>query len=375
MAKKRSDGRYSKSFTHEGKRYFVYASKPSELQSKVHEKILMIEKEKAEREARGENYHNPTLRAYYKHFTELRRHEVKESTIRAQAYQFNTVAKAEIGGMEIGDYRIRDLSRRDITEARENLLKRGFTPQRLNGCFAHLNHILNGAVLEEVIDKNPCKALKQLKREGETVRETIHRALSVEETELFFKAATERNSYYINAFRFMIQTGVRIGELSALYPTDIDRKNKKVHIRRTITRDEVGNYIVGEDTKTESGQRMIPANDIVIRIVMDQEELNRKIFGFEAGLLFRSSEGFILREYSINREIKRICKAAGIREFSCHAFRNTFATRFIEQRPQDFKILSEILGHKDIQITLNLYTHVMEQSKVEAMNGIMIKMG
>ena len=64
---------------------------------------------------------------------------------------------------------------------------------------------------------------------------------------------------------------------------------------------------------------------------------------------------------------------AGIEKFTCHAFRNTYATRFIEQRPQDYKILSEILGHKDISITLNLYTHVMTENKVNAMNDVLIK--
>ena len=47
----------------------------------------------------------------------------------------------------------------------------------------------------------------------------------------------------------------------------------------------------------------------------------------------------------------------------------------MEQRPQDFKILSEILGHKDVSITLNLYTHVMTKSKVKAMNDVVIKVG
>ncbi|MBO6113536.1 MAG: hypothetical protein J6P57_00615 [Lachnospiraceae bacterium] len=47
-------------------------------------------------------------------------------------------------------------------------------------------------------------------------------------------------------------------------------------------------------------------------------------------------------------------------------------TRFIEQRPQDYKILSDILGHKDISITSNLYTHVMVDNKVKAMKDLNI---
>ena len=82
-----------------------------------------------------------------------------------------------------------------------------------------------------------------------------------------------------------------------------------------------------------------------------------------------------MRDYSVDREIVRICKKADIEYFSSHAFRNTYATRFMEQRPQDFKILSEILGHKDVSITLNLYTHVMTENKVKAMNDVMIRIG
>ena len=92
-------------------------------------------------------------------------------------------------------------------------------------------------------------------------------------------------------------------------------------------------------------------------------------------MIFRSVEGNILRDYTVEREIKRICKAAGVEYFTCHAFRNTYATRFMEQRPEDFKILSEILGHKDVSITLNLYTHVMTENKVKAMNNVVIKVG
>ncbi|MCF0229463.1 MAG: tyrosine-type recombinase/integrase [Parasporobacterium sp.] len=70
--------------------------------------------------------------------------------------------------------------------------------------------------------------------------------------------------------------------------------------------------------------------------------------------------------------MSRICKDAGIERFTCHAFRATFATRFIEQRPHDYKVLQEILGHANIKITLNLYTHVMKDSKVRAMEDLVI---
>ena len=355
------------SFTYNGKRYEVVG----------HTKQEAFERMQAKKQAlsvSNNNLHNPCLNDYYEHFTELRRNEVTESTLRAQSIQYRMISSVVmVNSRPFGEMRIKDITRRDIETARQNLLEAGKTPQHLNNSFNHLNHVFNCAVLDDTIDKNPCKSLKQLKRIDKPISETKHRALTLDETERFFKSAKERNSVYINDFTLMIQTGLRVGEMTALYMTDIDTKNGFIHVRRSITRDEVGAYHVGQNTKTKQGQRDIPLTDDILATIRNQEQLNRMIYGLDwSGLLFKSHDGMILREYELNREIKRICKQAEIEQFTCHAFRNTFATRFIEQRPQDYKILSEILGHKDISITLNLYTHVMTDNKVNAMQDIKV---
>lgn len=367
--KKRADGLYATQFRYNGKRYTVYSKDRNSLDIAKAKKLKELEEG-------TQNYINPTLNDYYKEFTDIRRHEVKASTIRAQDIQFRAIADTEISkGVIFGNMRLKEITRRDIEKVRETMLQSGKTPQYLNNCFAHLNHVFNAAVLDGTIEKNPCKALKQLKRDAPLIGENKHRALSEKETENFFSCAANRKSYYYNDFEFMIKTGLRVGELAALYPIDIDRKDGFIHVRRTIVRNEIGGYEVGEDAKTESGVRDIPLTDELYHIILEQRKLNMMLFGDSTGLLFRSTEGNILREYQANREIKRICAAAEIEKFTCHAFRNTFATRFIEQRPQDYKILSEIMGHKDVSITLNLYTHVMRENKVLAMNEISIKTG
>ena len=171
----------------------------------------------------------------------------------------------------------------------------------------------------------------------------------------------------------MIQTGIRVGEMGALNQFDVDSREMMLHINKTVTRDEVGAYSIGNTPKTDAGNRDIPLTQQALDSIRAQKALNRLVFGnvvFDT--IFRSAEGELIREYQVNREIKRICKRAGIEKFTCHAFRATFATRFIEQRPQDYKVLSEILGHSNIKITLNLYTHVMKDSKIEAMKGVVI---
>ena len=371
MAKpKKHNGLYRKTFRLEpnGTRYYVYG--------KTLEELTENEVQKREELKQGlEEIYNPTLSQYYNHFSKEREFEVKESTIRAQVTQFNTVSMVEMmDGVKMGDMRIKDITRRHVTDARIKLLESGKTPQNLNIIFKHLNHVFNSAVRDDAIIKNPMAGLKPLKIESEEITENRHRALTVEETVDFFKAARERKSFYTNAFLFMINSGVRVGELAALNKKDIDEKRGYIYIRRTLTRDVIGGYVIGKDAKTKSGRRDIPLTEELRNIINDQIYQNEQMFDFnrDDNLLFKSSEGEYLREYTINREIKRICKAADVEYFTCHAFRNTFATRYIEQRPQDYKILSEILGHKDVSITLNLYTHVMSEHKENSMKSIRI---
>lgn len=365
--KKTSKGYYTKTFVYEGHRYYVYGRDQKELSEKTAQKRKELEEGLQNRE-------NPTINTYYEYFTELRLKEQKGATIRAQKYQYKNIAETEISkGVLFGNLKIKDISRRDIETARQILLDQGKTPENLNICFAHLNHVFECAVLDDTIQKNPCKALKRLKRESASISDNKHRALTENESTHFFRASEGRNSFYHNTFKLMALTGMRIGEIGALYLTDID--SDFIHVRRTITRDDLGNYYIGDDTKTYSGKRDIPLTPEIKQALKDQRALNNMIFGFESlgTPLFKSSEGELLREYTANREIARVCKLADIEKFTCHCFRVTFATRFIEQRPQDFKILSEILGHKDIAITLNLYTRVMKENKVKAMNELQIK--
>ena len=132
-------------------------------------------------------------------------------------------------------------------------------------------------------------------------------------------------------------------------------------------------YCVGKATKTEKGVRDIPLNAAILKALHDQKEMNMLLHGGRPlPALFVSTKGDLLREDLANREIRRICKRAGIEKFTCHALRATFATRFIEQQPENFKILSNLLGHSNINITLDLYTHVMNKNKTEAMQKINI---
>ena len=366
--KKRADGRYQSVFTYDGKQYCVYGQSQKELAEKRAAKLLKLM-------ANDLEHDNPVLDKYYDEFEERNRNKVKESTIRCQRTWYNACAGIKItkNGKTFGQMRIRDIKPKDCQTVQKSLIESGKSSRTINNYMTHLSHVFNVAVRDETISRNPCLCIDNIRRTEPTAAETKHRALSIDETKSFLSGA--ENSFYLNHFKMMLQTGIRVGELGALQDSDIDYKNNCVHITKTVTRTDIGGYMIGDSTKTYAGKRDIPLTPVIREIVKNQIILNRALFGLKFDrLLFPSPEGELLREYPINREIKRITSRNGIEHFTCHAFRATFSTRWIEQRPQDFKILSEILGHSNTKITLDLYTHVMKEAKENAMNSIQIPM-
>lgn len=362
MPTKRSDGRWQSKFTYNGKQYTVYASKKGDISDAVTKKKEELKSGKLEHD-------NPALDKYYEIFSEYHRTKVRSATIRSQTMQYNACANVMVSGTRLGDMRIRDIKPKDIRQVQRALADSGKSTRTVNDYMSHLSQVFKEAVKDETVDRNPCLSVAPLKRTELPARETKHRALTKAEAMSFLEAA--EGSYYYNAFRFMLCTGMRIGEVAALSRSDITKKY--IRVDKTITRDENGAYIIGAFPKTDAGRRNIPMTNTISEVIKAQKRHNTEWFGLSFdnnALLFPGAEGGIMRDYSIDREIKRITTKLGMEYFTCHALRATFATRWIEQKPEDFKVLSEILGHADIKITLNLYTHVTEEKKTEVMDKI-----
>ena len=376
--KKRADGRFQKSFTFNGSRYYVYGRSMQELDEKK-------DQLKAKLKAGKEAHDNPTFEQYYRTWTDNRRGSIREATLHSQAKQYNifSAVKIESTGKEIGKMKLSEITVDDIREVQKKLVNKKrpagedgqeralYTTQTINDILAHVKHVFKTAVEERKIDYNPCTLVKPLKRTEERARDTFHRALTKEETKAFFEAA--EGSYYYDVFRMAINTGMRIGEIGALYTSDI--RDGMITVERTITRLENGLYEVGESAKTEAGRRTIPMNDTIREIIEHQKGINRMLEGDKVMQLhdriFKAPGRGLLNSTPPNREIKRICNSIGIEPFTMHSFRATFATRAIEQGINP-RTIQEILGHSDFSITMNLYGHVLNETKKEAMKQLVI---
>ena len=138
--------------------------------------------------------------------------------------------------------------------------------------------------------------------------------------------------------------------------------------------------------KTEAGMRTIPMLDAVkdaFEMIWEEQKENgwtdAEIDGM-TGFVFCNRYGNIMNAQSVNRAIKRISSAYNATEeveakkehrepvllpdFSAHSLRHTFCTRLCE-RETNLKIIQSIMGHKDIQTTMDIYAEATEEKKQE----------
>ncbi len=365
MAKKRADGRLRTSFMHDGRRIYVYGYSKAELKQKEIQK-------RQELEAGKQAHDNPTMDVFYETFTDQRRASVRESTIRTQKALYNICSNIKVQGTgkPFGEVRIQDVTPADIKHVQATMINEDRHSRTINQAMAHLRHVFNTALRLELIDRDPTRVISSVKRTEPTARDGIHRGLSQDEIQRFFEVA--KTDFYYNHFKLMLLSGMRAGELAALTPADIDFHNKVLHIRKTVSVDEVGRAIIG-DTKTASSCRDIPLTDQMIECIRSQMQVNNIIqFGSPDQPIFLSVEGHLLKAAVMNQTIERLCKKADIPRFSCHCFRHSFATVFIARQPESYKTLSGLLGHSDTALTLNLYAHLEESAKREAMGKMEI---
>lgn len=376
-SRKRADNRYVKTRRVDGHRIYGYGATEKAANADLDRKI------DAYRNGAYKKSTELTLDEYYKKWSLHRHGVVKEATLRKQQLQYEAISAFHIdktgktfGSMKVVDIEVqnvRDLQTNMGKEKRKNGKPR-FNTNSINDAIHLLRHIFGDAMnLDRIISFNPATGVKDLKRTEEEARDTTHRALSLQETELFFATADELHSWYCNLYRFLLSSGLRIGEAGALTAADI--RQNFIHVERTITIDEVGALQIGTSTKTKKGQRQVPLMPQARLAVSNQKRLNDITFGHDVialhELIFRSEVNTILNGSNVNRDIRRICKKAGIEVFTAHAFRDTFATRAIESGMNP-KTLQEILGHKDISITMNLYAHVMPETKINEMQAVKV---
>lgn len=253
-----------------------------------------------------------------------------------------------------------------------------------------LSNIIHGALGKAVelgyIPNNPADRLQLPRRvRAEKCVFTMDEQRRFEEQ----VRADMRNHPSSSIYLLMLYTGLRVGEAMGLQKSDIDFENREFHVRRTVgvihTAEGKGVQFYVNDPKTKAGKRTIPMSEAVVRLLQEQiakrEELvacmadrwaamGKSLDIVNAGYLYISPGGTVIYKANIDHRMGKLLEEAGIESHvTLHGLRHTFATRWIEAG-LDVRSLAEILGHSDVKMTLNIYTHSLPEQRRKGMDAM-----
>ena len=175
---------------------------------------------------------------------------------------------------------------------------------------------------------------------------------------------------YKNVYLIQMFMGLRVGEALALSTYDIDLQNKRLNVKKTLTKDLDGNTIMGKSTKTYFGKRTLPIPDYLITSIMEQMILAENQNNNDEKLLFKPEYMKYTKRENVNSELKRLLKRHfGITDITTHSLRHTYGTRCIEAGMAPV-VVQKLMGHKDVSITLNTYTSVFDKFKEKEIDKV-----
>ena len=287
----------------------------------------------------------------------------KKISLRPQTKELYEILIRTVIEPRIGGIKLKEICPMHIQGLVNRLHSDGYSTSTIQKIRNILSPAFRVAVSNKLIPDNPFKDIQMPPKREKTVR-----AFSRAEQEAFEMAA-QRSGFY-EAFILALDTGLRCGELLSLNWSDINLKSAEISVKKTLitvadeqTKKHVP--IPQQMPKTQSSNRMIPLTPRSLNILKEMKKRRMNKDFNDNNIVFCSRAGTYVYPKNLRRSMAIVCNDAGIEDSGLHVLRHSFATRLFEENVQA-KVVSELLGHSKIEVTLNTYTYVFNENKKDA---------
>ncbi len=293
---------------------------------------------------------------------------------------------------EVKDISIFKIDERIVNKILEKAQERNISQTTLQSIYQLMNTFFRYAYKKHLILSNPCDFVNRPKRS-----KTQHTVLTADEVRTLLhyakKQTQEQNAYQLGnimfyiALRIEFETGLRRGELTALTFEDIDFDRSEIRIQKNIV--YTGGFLYLNSTKTQNSIRTIKISETLKNELKRYEILqikNRLQFGVNyiipeyrthngnkqnerREIIWRYEDGSAVHPERFRIKLQKYLKELGLKKIRFHDLRHTNATLLYEAGV-DFKVISERLGHSDINTTLNIYTSVSSEHQERAVKAL-----
>lgn len=289
-----------------------------------------------------------TVNAWFDRWIAMKNADLKPGTIDSYTARYNVNIRSVIGGLKVVD--VKPMHCQMILNSMNETYHNG----TIKNVRVVLHNMFEDAKDNGLITLNPMKRSYKC-RGGKSKKE---RAVLNEQEVAQFLEGIEGHRFEIQ-YRFVLQTGLRTGELIGLKWEDIDFEKRCINIRRTMNYMSSTHSWRSGPPKSQAGRRTVPLTDEAIRLLKMQriKNDNLKVVPMDAmGYVFIDEKGLIKQGSYYSALTRKLCKKSHIKNISMHILRHTFATRCV-MCGMSLKVLQTIMGHSVSSITMDYYVH------------------
>lgn len=241
-----------------------------------------------------------------------------------------------------GNKRVNDITAADIRQWQNELIKMGYSPTYLKTINNQLSAIFNYAVRYYDLKSNPCAKAGSM---GKSKAEEMDFWTGEEFRKFIDSVMNKRLSYM--AFMILYWTGMRLGELLALNPKDVDLEKRTISITKSYQR--LGKKDVITPPKTSKSKRVITIPEFLAADIKDYMD---SLYDLQ-----EDDRLFPITKYYLEHEMQRGIKESGVKRIRVHDLRHSHASMLIELGFSPLEIANRI-GHEKVETTLNTYAHL-----------------
>ncbi|MFB6445101.1 tyrosine-type recombinase/integrase, partial [Bacillus velezensis] len=272
----------------------------------------------------------------------------------------------------------KDIKLKDIKPLRyqkfiNHLAEQGYSKRTIEIIHGTMFNALSTAVKPlKKLEENPCEGvtIPKIPKKKEKLA-----YINSDDISFFLKIARQDNYLYYIFFKTLLETGMRKGEAAALQRKDIDLKNNYIHINKSLDfQVKEGEERFGETKTYESERRIKISNSLAKELTAHMKYLNdnrivfNEVYEHELDLVFCREDGKPLPKSTLFNALNRILKKSGLNKMPIHGLRHTHAVLLLESGAT-MKFVQERLGHKNITITSDVYSHISEKLENSSVDG------